>query len=248
MEATSGEVVFESLNLSPRLFINEVLNVVDDLLDEAFNYFLQEASKRLKTEGTDRAEELSKGVAYIRDLIQSTLDQRMEKWEEYCIRFCFSVPEGFSLPKANEPSGDDLPDLDVLTDTEVDAQLKSLREKLVLVGKESAELDKELRALERQSLASNKSAGFINEALRLYEKNGAPQMFKELTNMASEFRAKVVNLKRSRTEETQSLNERADKLLVKPWDAVRMPRGNGMLPEKLEELQEFLDEIIAHHN
>lgn len=41
MEGSKSEAIFESLNLSPQLFINEVLNVVDDLLNEAFKFFLQ---------------------------------------------------------------------------------------------------------------------------------------------------------------------------------------------------------------
>ncbi|PIN10791.1 hypothetical protein CDL12_16615 [Handroanthus impetiginosus] len=243
MEGSNSEAIFESLNLSPQLFINEVLNVVDDLVDEAFNFFLQEASALLKTEGTDRSAELSKGVAYIRNLIQLTIDQRMQKWEEYCLRFCFNVPDGFSLPKANELSGDDLPDLDALTDTELDAQLNSLREKLALVGKESAELGRELRVLERQSLSSNQSAGSIDEALQLYNKHNATEMFQELTIMASEFRAKLGNLKKRRIDECH--RDRADRLSVKDWDVLRMPGGNALLGAKLEELQEFLEKITT---
>ncbi|XP_057766905.1 protein MIS12 homolog isoform X2 [Salvia miltiorrhiza] len=175
---SNSEAIFESLNLGPRLFMNEVLNVVDDLLDEAFKFFLQEASVRLKTEDTDRSAEVSKGVSYIRDLIQSTLDQRMQKWEEYCLRFCFSVPEGFLLPETNGSHGDDSVDLDALTDTEMDAQLNSLRDRLSLLGKESVELARELHALERQSLSSNQSSGSIDEALQLYKDHDASHMFR----------------------------------------------------------------------
>lgn len=41
MEVSESNAIFESLNLNPQLFINEVLNFVDDLTDEAFNYFLE---------------------------------------------------------------------------------------------------------------------------------------------------------------------------------------------------------------
>lgn len=41
MEGSESEVVFESLNLNPQLFINETLNTVDDLLDDAFHFFHQ---------------------------------------------------------------------------------------------------------------------------------------------------------------------------------------------------------------
>lgn len=41
MEGSESEAVFNSLNLNPQLFINETLNTVDDLVDEAFNFYLQ---------------------------------------------------------------------------------------------------------------------------------------------------------------------------------------------------------------
>ncbi|XP_042000961.1 protein MIS12 homolog isoform X2 [Salvia splendens] len=242
-EGSSSEAIFESLNLSPRLFINEILNVVDDLLDEAFEFFLQEASARLKTEGTDRAAELSKGVSYIRDLIQLTLDQRLQKWEEYCLRFCFSVPEGFLLPEADS-HGDDLVDLDALTDTNLDAQLNSLRDRVSSVGKESAELERELRALEMQSLSSNLTSGSIDEALHLYKEHDSTHMFQELTTVASEFRSRLGNLKRKMAEETQ--HHRADKLKVNHDYVLGLPRSKGFFgAADLKELEEYLDEIKA---
>lgn len=39
MEGSKGEAVFDSLNLNPQLFINEALNVVDDLVDDAFDFY-----------------------------------------------------------------------------------------------------------------------------------------------------------------------------------------------------------------
>ncbi|KAK4426914.1 protein MIS12 [Sesamum alatum] len=242
MEGSNSEAIFESLSLNPQLFINEVLNVVDDLLDEAFNFFLQEGSTLLKVEGTNRSADLSKGVAYIRDLVQLALDQRMEKWEQYCLRFCFRVPEGFALPKANEMPGDDLPNIDALTEMELDAELNSLRDKLTSIGKESAELDRECRTLERQSLSSNQSAGSIDEALQLYKENDVHQMFQELTTVASEFRVKLANLKRRQMEEIQC--DRADRLRVRHGDVLNTPRGNGLFGARLEELQDFLEGIL----
>ncbi|XP_010037328.2 protein MIS12 homolog isoform X2 [Eucalyptus grandis] len=99
MEGSESEAVFESLDLKPRLFVNEVLNSVDDLLDEALLFYHQQASDLLRTEGSDRAEDLGKGVAYLHNMIQSVLDKHLGMWEKYCLRHCFSVPEGFSLPK-----------------------------------------------------------------------------------------------------------------------------------------------------
>nr|GMD34031.1 protein MIS12 homolog [Ipomoea batatas] len=100
MEGSESEKIFDSFNLNPQLFINEVINSVDDLVDEAFDFFQQEAAVNLKTEGTDRSDDLKKGVAYIRNMVQLALDKRLSMWEKYCLRHCFTVPEGFSLPKA----------------------------------------------------------------------------------------------------------------------------------------------------
>ncbi|GER45993.1 kinetochore protein [Striga asiatica] len=266
MEDSHSESIFDSLNLNPQLFINEVLNIVDDLVDVAFNFFLQEASMLLKTEGTDRSAELSKGISYVRSLIQSTLDQRMQKWEEYCLRVCFGVPKGFSLPKSGdysddlylrplvlvsqevcivmEFSGDDLPELDAFTDAELDEQLNSLRDRLALVGKESAELGRKVCALEGQSFSSKQSAESIDEALQSYLKQDATLLFQDLTNMASEFRARLLNLKRKRIEEIQ--RDREGRLRARLVDDVlRMPRGNGLFVADLEKLQDFLDEITT---
>ncbi|XP_056170772.1 protein MIS12 homolog isoform X3 [Syzygium oleosum] len=99
MEGSESEAMFESLNLKPQLFINEVVNSVDDLLDEALLFYHQRASNVLGTEGSDRARDLGKGVAYLHNMIQSVLDKHLGMWEKYCLRHCFSVPEGFSFPK-----------------------------------------------------------------------------------------------------------------------------------------------------
>ncbi|GFP80033.1 hypothetical protein PHJA_000146700 [Phtheirospermum japonicum] len=230
MEGSHSEAIFKSLNLSPQLFTNEVLNTVDDLLDEAFDFFLQQL---MITDSTDQSAELTRGVTYIRNLTQLTLDQRLQKWEEYCLRFLFHVPDGFSLPEKNELSGDgdDLLDLNALTDAELDMQLESVRKKLTSVEKENAELDRKVRALEKQSLSSNQSSMSIDEALQLYKKHGATQLFQELTGMASEFRAKVHNLKRRRVEENQCDRVHAS--------------GDGPFGAELEKLQEFLDEVTT---
>ena len=47
----------------------------------------------------------------------------------------------------------------------------------VQVGKESAVLNRELQAFKRQSTSINCSAGFVNEALQLYEQNSMHDLF-----------------------------------------------------------------------
>ncbi|CAL5372139.1 unnamed protein product [Camellia sinensis] len=241
MEGSESETIFDSLNLNPQLFINEILNNVDDQLDGALDFFHQQASTMLKIEGTDRSDDLSKGVSDIGNMIRSALDKRLSMWEKYCLRHCFVVPEGFSLPKANESDGDSLMDLEILHDRDLDVQLDSLRNKLVLVGKETAELNRELRALERQSVLSNHCAGSVNEALQLYEQHNVHGMFQELTETASELRKKMEQLKAKRLE--QNGRTRTERMHISDGDLFRINRGNGLSDASLEQLQEFIAHI-----
>lgn len=39
MEGSKSEAVFDSMNLNPQLFINATINTVDDVVDEAFDFF-----------------------------------------------------------------------------------------------------------------------------------------------------------------------------------------------------------------
>lgn len=111
--------------------------------------------------------------------------------------------------------------------------MKSLRDKLAVVGKESSELSRELCTLERQSLSSSHSVGLIDEAVELYQKHDTTEMFQELINVVSEFRPRLGNLKRRRGEEFRS------------GDVLRKNHQNGLFNAPIEELQDFLDEIAS---
>lgn len=39
MEGSESEAIFDSLNLNPQLFLNEILNMVDDVVHDAFHFF-----------------------------------------------------------------------------------------------------------------------------------------------------------------------------------------------------------------
>jgi len=240
MEGTESEAVFNALNLNPQLFINEVVNCVGDLVDEAFDFYHQKASEMLKIEGTERSHDLSKGVAYIRNMVHSVLDKPLTIWENYCLRQCFVVPEGFSLPKAIESAGDSSMDLNISTDQELDAELDTLRNQLASVGKENSELNKELRALERQSLLSNHYAGSVNEALQLYEQHSVHDMFQELTKTASELRKKMEQQKAKRLGQSGCI--RTERMHL-PTGDLSANRSNGLFNATLEDLQEFVTTI-----
>ncbi|MED6224887.1 hypothetical protein PIB30_088444 [Stylosanthes scabra] len=153
---------FESLNLNPQLFVNEVLNTVDDVVDEAFDFFHQEASTKLNSEGSiQRSEDLRKGVDCVRQRIQSVLDNRLAIWEKYCLLHCFAIPQGFRMPITDKSNENGLyPDAPF--DLDIDAQLNSLRTRLTEVGKESEVLNREILILEKQSTIN---AHHINERL-----------------------------------------------------------------------------------
>ncbi|OMP05669.1 Centromere protein Mis12 [Corchorus olitorius] len=241
MEGSESEAIFDSLNLNPQLFINETLNTVDDLLEDAFDFYLQEASKLLKTEGTDRSQDLIKGVNYVRNLVQSSLDKRLAMWEKYCLRHCFTVPEGFSLPKNDELSGSCSMVQDALSDPNVDAELDSLRDKLTLVGAESEKFNRELKELERQSASSGHCAGLINEALQLYEGASAHDMFQEMIQTATELRVKMQKLKTRQAEKTE--HARAERIYISLTDYFNLNQKKGLSNAKLDDLEEFLAEL-----
>ncbi|KAK4362342.1 hypothetical protein RND71_017583 [Anisodus tanguticus] len=238
MEGSKSEKVFDSLNLNPQLFINEALNFVDDLVDDAFDFFHQEAANIVKTDGTDRSEDLRKGVSYIKNIIQSNLDKRLSMWEKYSLHHCFTVPPGFSLPKADGPSGDSSFDVE---NPELDSKLDFLRNKLSKVGKESAELNRELRALERQSMLSGRSAASLTEALQLYQQQSVNEKFEELVRTASDFRAKVEILPTRTMEDSE--HPRAKKSRISNGELYRLNNDEGLLTATVEELQELVNDI-----
>lgn len=234
MEGSLSEEVFNSYSLNPQLFINEVINSVNIIVNEAFDFFQQEGEKSLKIEGTDRSVDLKEGVDYIRKTVQMRLDKRLSVWERYCLSQCFMVPEGFSLPK-DEPSGDPC----VGHVAELDAQLDSLRNKLAQVGKESADLEKELQALEMQCSMGKIFAASLDKVVQFYNELGVHEKFAELVTAASEFRSSLE--KRLTRMSTEIEHERAGKILK--LNSHGNSNHSGLRNAKLEDLQQFLDDL-----
>nr|XP_016483645.1 PREDICTED: protein MIS12 homolog isoform X2 [Nicotiana tabacum] len=174
-------------------------------------------------------------------MIQLTLDKRLSLWEKYCLHNCFKVPHGFSLPKADGPSGDTSFDINAVENPELDEKLDFLRNKISEVGKESAELNRELQALERQSMLSDHSAASLTEALELYQQLAADEKFEELVRTASDFQTKVENLATRMVEDTE--HRRAKKIRTSNGEMFRLNNDEGLLSATLEELQVFGDDI-----
>ncbi|TKY54971.1 chromosome, centromeric region [Spatholobus suberectus] len=245
MEGSEGEAVFGALNLNPQLFSNEVLNIVDDTLDEAFNFFYQDASTKLNIEGTQRSQDLKKAVDCIRLRVQSVLDKQLSVWENYILRHCFDLPRGFRMPNTDESNENDL-DLGATFDPDIDAQLDSLREKLTEVGKESEMLNQEIQALERKSTVN---VGYINEAVQLYEQNSMHELFQvdrslntplipiEIVTTASELGMKMGKLNSSMIEETDQMKTK--RIYSTEMDLSAINPAKGLSNMKVDNLEEF---------
>ncbi|XP_071725033.1 protein MIS12 homolog [Rutidosis leptorrhynchoides] len=241
MEGSESEAIFNSLNINPQQFINEALNSVDDLIDDAFEFYTKQASIHLKTDGTNRSQDLTKGVNYIRNMVQSALDKRLGLWEKYCLQHCFAVPEGFSLPRNDGSRGDDSVSQDLLTDPDQDAQLASLREKLNAVGKESVQLNRELQTLKRETASSGRSAELLKEALQPYEDNSVNYMFQEVEKTVSDMRTKMNQLHKKMMKDID--RDRTEKMFNPSEELIGMKRGNGLANVELEDLQKFIAEL-----
>ncbi|CAN6578006.1 unnamed protein product [Malus baccata var. baccata] len=200
---------------SEALFINDVLNVADDLVDDAFDHFHQQASTFLKTKGTERAQDLSRGVDIIRKKVQSDLDKKLAVWEQYCLDYVFRVPEGFDPFKnvcsfqfidafnyvfihtpIDEPPVDASLCQNAVVDADLDAELDLLRNELTEVGEENAALNREIQSLEGQSASRDRCSALVNATLQQYDLNSYHEMFQGFSNAKLEdFQAFIAHMK-----------------------------------------------------
>ncbi|WCJ22040.1 minichromosome instability 12 (mis12)-like [Euphorbia peplus] len=239
MNGSESAAVFESLNLNPRIILNEILNSVENLLDDSFDFFHQEASSLLNAQdGTDRSQHLSQGIRRVRDVIDSNVGESLGAWEEYCLRHCFAVPPGFSLQRSESP-GESLECQDMLSEQDLDTQLDSLRSRLALAGKESLELNRELQALERQSASNDSCAAIVNEVLQLYEQNGVEKLNQEMVSIASQLRTKIESLRTKRIEDAESIRTKKICDPNKDLSALNYGVSNG----KLGDIHEFVADL-----
>ncbi|KAI0519345.1 hypothetical protein KFK09_006789 [Dendrobium nobile] len=190
MEGSKGDEAFEALGLKPQLLINDILNMVDDVVDAAFGFYHQEVVKLLRSGGDGssiNSDDLAKGISSLRYLVEGVLDKQMTRWENYCLNHCFSVPEGFVLPKNQDSTRNFLMHSE-LSNQQLDIQLENLRMKLAAAGKKNVELQREINSLEKQ--ARNDAA--VGETMQLLEQNIVPQIFKDIKEAASELQEKLL--------------------------------------------------------
>lgn len=204
----SSSSIFGSLNFDPQLFINDLRNAVDDVIEEGFNFFKDQAPKDLYVKDADILNNLAEGVDTVKHVVRLKLDKQLDIWEKYCLVHCFSIPEGLALPEMKNTKGSVFGSscADRSSYMDLDTQLESLREKLVTVGRESAEFHRELSVLERQTAVSTQHVEALDEALRPLEENSTHDVMKaEILRTASELHEKMEKLKTERKEKMEKL-------------------------------------------
>ncbi|KAJ3679995.1 hypothetical protein LUZ60_016273 [Juncus effusus] len=203
MEAERSSV-FDSLGINPQLFVNEILNSVDDALDEAFGFFLQQQVGVVGSGGGEKAEALAQGVESIRNLVQGALQKKLGTWEKYCTSRVFEVPEGFTLPKANE-SAKDLSHEVEMSDPDLDNELDSLRRKLTAAGKEQVELQREMSLLEKKSNFSTDFDASVAKTLALFDDNSTQEAYKDIMKKLPKLHQKLLELRNESNGDAQHL-------------------------------------------
>ncbi|ERN06568.1 hypothetical protein AMTRI_Chr01g112990 [Amborella trichopoda] len=238
MEEGECDAIFSSLNVNPQLFVNEILNSVDDVIDGGFEFYESQAPTLLGEKDADQLNKLSQGISVICHTVQEVLDKRLDFWEKYCRQHCFAVPKGISS-NIGSSSDNELKEAGLL-DAELDIELDFLREKLNVAGKEYGELQKELHALEKQTTLSKSCAEAVSEALQPWEENSNHVLFHESMRSAVELHSRIQKQNEKRRKEITSFRKET---INSPVKRLSKTDGNGLLTEYFEELQEFLDSV-----
>lgn len=189
------------LGLSPQIFINEVLNMVDDVRFQVFEYCLREGAPAAVSAATatNKAEELKRGGNAICNLVTDVLNKRMSNWEMYCLRKCLTVPEGFVAPEDDNSSAMVL-HKDGNSDSQLDAELNFLRKKLADANTESEELQREVTSLEGQATYKSNLNSSITEVLKLYEDKSVEENIQAIAIATPKLHQKMKVMKRKKVE------------------------------------------------
>ncbi|XP_044440085.1 protein MIS12 homolog isoform X3 [Triticum aestivum] len=224
-------MVEAALGLSPQIFINEVLNMVDDVRFQAFEEGAPAAVGAATA--TNKAEELERGVNAICNLVTDVLNKRMNNWEMYCLRKCLTVPEGFVAPEDDNSSSMVL-HKDGNSDSELDAELNFLRKKLADANTESEELQREITSLERQATYKSSLNSSITEVLKLYEDKSIQDNIEAIVKAIPKLHQKMKVMKRKKVEAMVGQNVWNVDCLR---DQKRLAPGKGSSPST-EDIQE----------
>ncbi|XP_044959221.1 protein MIS12 homolog isoform X1 [Hordeum vulgare subsp. vulgare] len=224
-----------ALGLSPQIFINEVINMIDDIGFQAFQYCLQEGASVAfgDAKATSKAEELKRGVTVIWNLVTDVLNKRMSNWETYCLLQCLTVPEGFVAPEDDNSSATVL-HKDGSSDSELDAELDFLRKKLADANMEYEELQREIISLERQATYKSNLNSSIAEVMKPYEDKSVQENIQAFVNALPELHEKMKVMNRKKAEARVGQNVWNAKCLR---DLRRIAPGSSSTPST-EDIQE----------
>lgn len=227
-----------ALGLSPQVLINEVLNTVDDVRCDGFEYCLQQGVPEAvgAATATQKAEELERGVNDIHHLVRDVLDQRMSKWELYCLRHCLAIPEGFVAPE-DENSSAKVSHKDGNFDSELDVELNLLRKKLEDANRESEELQREMSSLERQTTHKSTLNSSIAEVVKLFEDKSVQDNIQALVDTIPKLNQKMKVMKRKKVEVESMLGQNVWNLR----DQKRLALGSIPSAEDIQEVKEVVN-------
>ncbi|KAL6634752.1 hypothetical protein ACP70R_027423 [Stipagrostis hirtigluma subsp. patula] len=205
--AAAASAAEAALGFHPQLFVNEVLNRIDDCCDEAFDYCRQKGAAAAigEAKAAEKAAELERGINGCQRLVKNALDKRMSIWEKYCLQHCFTVPEGFTV---NEDAIDNScakeSHTDGTSDSDLDAELDSLRRKLESANKESEDLQREMSSLQRQAMCKRKIDSTIDEIKKLFEEESVQKMNEDLAKAVPKLQQKLMAMQK-KSADTGSL-------------------------------------------
>lgn len=227
-----------ALGLSPQVLINEILNTVDDVRCDGFEYCLQQGVPEAvgAATATQKAEELERGVNDIHHLVRDVLDQRMSKWELYCLRHCLAIPEGFVAPE-DENSSAKVSHKDGNFDSELDVELNLLRKKLEDANRESEELQREMSSLERQTTYKSTLNSSIAEVVKLFEDKSVQDNIQALVDTIPKLNQKMKVMKRKKVEVESMLGQNVWNLR----DQKRLALGSIPSAEDIQEVKEVVN-------
>lgn len=227
-----------ALGLSPQVLINEILNTVDDVRCDGFEYCLQQGVPEAvgAATATQKAEELERGVNDIHHLVRDVLDQRMSKWELYCLRHCLAIPEGFVAPE-DENSSAKVSHKDGNFDSELDVELNLLRKKLEDANRESEELQREMSSLERQTTYKSTLNSSIAEVVKLFEDKSVQDNIQALVDTIPKLNQKMKVMKRKKVEVESMLGQNVWNLR----DQKRLALGSIPSTEDIQEVKEVVN-------
>uniref|UniRef100_A0A0A9CFV8 Protein MIS12 homolog n=1 Tax=Arundo donax TaxID=35708 RepID=A0A0A9CFV8_ARUDO len=230
-----------ALGLNPQGFVDDVLDIVADVAEGAFEYCLQEAATPGvlgAAKAAEKAADLERGLNDIHNVIMNVLYKRMMNWEKYCLEHCLNVPEGFVVPEDDNSCAKESRK-DRTSDSDLDLELDSLRRKLESANKESENLRRELSSLERQTTYKRKLDSSMAEIQKLFEDKFVQQNFAGLAKAIPILQQKLME-RNKKMIETGSLVDQQVWKMNGLRDNKRLALDKGFTVH-IEDIQEILN-------